>query len=117
MLIEVLEPLKTRLVICPAINCWFDHPVVWKAALSIPIRKVILPLNHQEWRDTPTFSIDTSNRCSPFSIAWLNCLASATSICASYNHRWGNYTHHKARLVEVVEIGVNNPIFCPHILN
>ena len=77
---------------------------------------MILPLDDQKWRDIPTLAINTSNRCRPFSITWLNYLASATSICVSYDHRWGDYAHHKARLVEVVEIAIQNAVLRPHIL-
>ena len=117
ILIEVFELFQARLVICLAINCWFNHLVVQKAALSILAYKIILPLNYQKRRDTLTFAINTSNYYRLFPITWLNCLASTTSICASYDYRQGNYAYYKARFVEVVEIGVNNPIFRPYILN
>jgi hypothetical protein len=116
MFIEVFQPFQTRLIVCLSIACWFDNPVGWEAAVGILIREVILALNHEKWRDTPAFTIDTHNRCGPFPIAWLNCLASATSIYTGNNHCRANYTHHKAGFVEVVEIAVLNPIFCPHIL-
>ncbi len=77
---------------------------------------MILPLDDQKWRDIPALAINTSNRCRPFSITWLNCLASATSICASYDHRWGDYAHYKARLVKVVEITIQNAVLRPYIL-
>ena len=116
MPIEVLKPFKACLIICPAIVCWFNYPVVWKAAVGVPVCKMILPLNHQKRRNTPAFTIDTGNSCCPLSIAWLNCFASATSIGTCNNHCWANHTYHKACFVKVVKIAIQNTIFCPHIL-
>ena len=115
MFIEVFQPFQTCLIICPSIACWFDNPVKWETAVGIPIREVILALNHEKWRDTPAFTIDTRNCRGPFPITWLNCLASATSICTGNNHCRADYAHHKPSLVEVVKVAVQNTIFRPHI--
>ena len=48
MFVEVFQPFQTRLIICPSIACWFDNPVGWEAAVGIPIREVILALNHEK---------------------------------------------------------------------
>jgi hypothetical protein len=77
---------------------------------------VITALNHQEWRDTPTFAIDTSNRRRLFPIAWLNSLSFSTSIGTRKNHAGADLAHHKTSLAEVIKIAVHYTIFRPYIL-
>jgi hypothetical protein len=90
---------------------------VREAALGILIREVILALNYEKQRKTPTLSIRTNNRCRLYSITWLDCLASVTSICACNDYSYTNNSYHKPCLVEVVEIGVEYPVFRIYILN
>jgi hypothetical protein len=88
-----------------------------EAALGIPIREVILALNYEKRRKTLTLSIRTNNRCRLYSITWLDCLASTTSICACNDHSCTNNSYYKPCLVEVVEIGVEYLVFRTYILN
>ena len=116
MFVEVFQPFQTRLIICPTIIRRFNNPIVREVSFRVPVREVVDALNDEEWRDTPTFAIDRNNRYRPFSIAWLNCFTFATSIGTRNNHSRADYPHHKASLVEVVEIRIHYTIFCPHIL-
>jgi hypothetical protein len=117
MFVKVFQLFQTCLIVCSAITCRFNNPVGWEAAVSVPVGKVVLALNHQEWRNTPALAINTGNRYSLFSIPWLNYLASATSIYTSNNYCRADYAHHKPSLIEVVEVVVQNTIFRLYIFH
>ena len=72
-------------------------------------------LNHQGWRNIPTLAINTSNRRCQFSIAWLNCLASAASIDVCNKHCWTNNSYYRTRLLEVVKVVILNVVFRSHV--
>jgi hypothetical protein len=114
--VEVFQPFQTRLIIRPTVIRRFNSPIVREVGFGVPIRKVIDALNHQEWRDIPAFAINIHNSYCLFSIAWLNCLTSAMSIYTRNNHSRADHTHHKAGLIEVIEIAIYYTIFRLHIL-
>ena len=87
-----------------------------EVSFGIPIREVVGALYNKEWRDTSTFAIDRNNCYRLFSIAWLNCLTLAMSIGTSNNYSRADLAHHKASLVEVIEIAIYYTIFRLHIL-
>jgi hypothetical protein len=78
---------------------------------------MVLTLNYEKQRKTLTLSIRTNNRRSLFSITWLDYLASATSIGVYNDYTSADNSYHKARLVEVIEIAVEYPVFYSYILN
>jgi hypothetical protein len=114
--VEVFQPFQTSLIVCLSITRRFDNLIVREVGFGVLVRKVVNTLNDQKWRDIPTFAINAHNCCCLFPIAWLYSLGSATSIGMCNNYPRCDLTHHKAGLVEVVEIAVYYPIFRPHIL-
>ncbi len=111
----MFDPFQAGLVVGPPIRSRFDDPVLWEAALRIPIGEVVGALDDEEWWEAPPFGIDTLNCCRPFPIAWLDRLASSKSISTCNHHRAADNTHHKAGLIEVVEVAVLDTEFGPHI--
>ena len=116
MLIEMSEPFQTYLVIGPPIRTCCNGPVVWKAALRVPTYKVVLALKDQKWWHVKPIATNACNRCRPFSIPGLYGLALSTSIGACYNHVATNHSHYKARLVEVVDVAVRDPVLLSYIV-
>jgi hypothetical protein len=114
--IEIFKLFQTCFIISPSIASRCNNLVVRKAAFNIPTRKVIGSLNYQKQRDTLTFSIDTNNWYSLFPITRLYSFASATSIGACNNHTNTNNAYHKASLVEIIKIIVQNIILGLYIL-
>ena len=47
ILVEVLNPLHTSGIICPAACRSPNRLVAWEAAISVPRRKVVFALNYQ----------------------------------------------------------------------
>ena len=115
MLVEALDPVQARLVIGPPIRSRLDGPVVGNAALGVPSSQVTEALNEQNRGYIKTIATDAGDRGSPFPVARLNSLASSTSIGPGNNHTRAYLAHHKAGLVEVVEITVVDPVFRPYI--
>lgn len=71
MPIEVLNPLKTRLVVGPAISGCSDSPVAREVAFLIPAGEVILACDHDKRLDRPPFRIDGLDDCNPFPVSRL----------------------------------------------
>ncbi len=117
MLIKVFQLFQTCLVICLSVTCQFNNLVIQEAAVYILIRKMILPLDNQKQKDILTLAINISNCYSLFLITWLNCLTSVILICIYNNHYRTNHTYYKACFVKVIEIIIQNVIFCPYILH
>jgi hypothetical protein len=44
MLIKVLQPLQAKLICCPAVLRDYNNPVVWRTALLVPGREIVLAL-------------------------------------------------------------------------
>jgi hypothetical protein len=116
MSVEVFYLFQTCLIIRSSIIRRFNNLIVREIGFGVLVRKVVDTLNYQKWRNTPTFAINTSNRCCLFLITWLYSLSSTTSIGTCNNHPRCNHAHHKASLIKVVEIAIQNAIFCLYIL-
>jgi hypothetical protein len=115
MLIEVLDPFKGYIIIGPAIGSRLDDPGLGEATFRIPRREVVDALDDEKWRDTKAIACHALNRSRPFAIARLELLASATSIGPRNDHTAAYDSHHKARLVEVVEVAFLDPVLGTHV--
>jgi hypothetical protein len=58
-----------------------------------------------------TTTISTYHRCNPFPVPRLDTFQLIASIGASYNYTSCNHAYHKARFVEVVNIGIDYTMF------
>jgi hypothetical protein len=76
-------------------------------------------LDDQKRREIPTLPVTVTQTIAvaPFPITWLYSFASAMPIGACNDHSRADLAYHKARLVEVVKIAVQNAVFRPHVLN
>ena len=83
MSVEVLHPLKAKLICCPAVVADSDSPVWWK--VLVPAGLVELPRQDYERWETPAGRVDTLNRCDPVAIARLNDSSSTNSVRARDN--------------------------------
>ena len=72
-------------------------------------------MNHQERRHHVAVASNTANRRRPFSISQLNGLWFSNPIGACNHHPRPYHAHHEARLVEVVEVAVEDAVFRTHI--
>jgi hypothetical protein len=72
MLIEVFQPLETRLVIRPSILGRGDSLIGREATFFVPVMKVLLACNYNERRDSPACRIDPLNHCNLFPISRLH---------------------------------------------
>ena len=84
---------------------------------GVPTREVEAALYYQKRGYYKAVASDAANRGRPFSIARLNSLWLSDPIGARNDHPRPNYAYYKARLVEVVEVGVRNAVFRPHVGN
>lgn len=116
-LVKVLEPFQTRVVVRPTILGYLHDLIRRDAVVLVPGREVESACDAKKRRHNVTVCCSSANHRSPFPIARLNDLWFGLPIRACDNHYCADNAHHKARLVEVVEIGVLNPILCPHIRN
>ncbi len=73
-------------------------------------------MNHHKWRDTPTFTINTSDCCCPFPVTLPDSFSSTMSFDMCNNHTSTNYAHHEACFIKVVKIAIWNTVFGPHIV-
>ena len=67
---------------------------------------MVLAFDNDIQRDRPALGINALDHRSPFPIARLGQLRLASPVRACNNHRYGDLTHHKAGLVEVIQIPV-----------
>ena len=72
-------------------------------------------LYDQKWRNIPTVATNAGDRSCPFPIARLYTLISSASIGPSDDHARADLAHHKAGLVEIVKVAVEDAIFSSHI--
>ena len=77
---------------------------------------MILPLDNQKQRHPIALAINIGNCYSLFPIPWLNYLTSTTLVCPYNDYYRADNTYYKACFVEVIEIGIRNPVFRPYIL-
>ena len=98
MLVEVANPVHSRLIIGPAIWRGLNHPGRREIAFGIPGCEVVDALHNQERRQYKTIAADTLDRRGPFAITRLKLLASTTPIGTRDNHSAADNAHHKARL-------------------
>jgi hypothetical protein len=67
--IEVLQPLKSYFVCCPAVVTDCNSLVLGNIFLLILCRQVILACKDQEWRDSRPGCVDSLDGCCPFTVA------------------------------------------------
>ena len=115
MFIKVFDPFQGCLVFCPAFWGGPHDPRGWQVGASVPRSEVDFPLNDQERRQHKTVARYAINRGRPFPTASLMLLASPASIGARNNHAATNKAHHKARLVEVVEVAIEDTVLGAHV--
>ena len=74
VLVKVLQPLQTKLVVCPAIPRDVDNLVTRYTQLLLPGREVVLALEDDEGWYSPPYRVDAFNNTSPLLVALLHCL-------------------------------------------
>ena len=117
MEIKVPNPIHAFLISSPAIIGCCNAPIGRKVALSIPISEVILPGQDDKWRDGPAQGVHSLDDCSPLSIARLGLFGPAAAVRGSNYHGGDDNAHHKAGLVEVVYIVIEDPVFDLYIVH
>lgn len=83
MYVEVLNPLKAKLVGCPSIVTNTDNPV--RRDILIPAGLVELSFQDYKGWKTPAGRVNTLSYCHPLSITWINSSCSANSVRAGNN--------------------------------
>ena len=104
MFFEMLNPVQARLVIGLSILGRFNYLVAWEGAIGVLIGEVVSTLHDDERRDTPAVGIDALDYGNPFAIARLDLLSFAVTVGARNDYSGSDLVHHKAGLVEVVDI-------------
>ena len=110
VLVKVLQPLQTKLIVCPAVFRDSDDPVVRYTWLLVPGREVVLALEDDEGWDSPPHRVDAFNDTSPLSVTLLHCLWSPATLRACDDSSCRYDAHHKARLVKVVGVFIQDTI-------
>jgi len=65
----VLQPLKTKLIICPSIIANSDYLIARYRRVFVPCGDVVLAgVDNKGW-DKPPSSIDTLDHCNPLTLA------------------------------------------------
>jgi hypothetical protein len=103
MLIEVLQPVETRLIIRPSILGRGDSLIGREAASFVSVTKMLLACNYDERRDRPSFRINSLDDCNPFTDSSLYRFQPSTPFY-TYNHAACNQAHHKASHIKVADI-------------
>ena len=116
ILVKVFYLIQTCLVICLAIICRFNNPIVREGSFRILIYKVISTLNNKEQRDTPIFAINCYNYYYLFLITQLNYLTLTILISISNNYFRVDLVYYKASLIKVIKIYIYYIIFYLYIL-
>jgi hypothetical protein len=78
MSVELLYPLNTKLIGCPAVVADCENPV-WRE-VAVPASLVLLTRQDHEGWETPARRVDTLNRGNPVLMAWLYSDCSACSM-------------------------------------
>lgn len=84
VLMEVLNPLESKSVVCLAIVTHSNLPGSRKASL-VPFCLMSLYSKDDKWWDSPALCINSLNSCNPLSVPWLNCPCSSLPVRA-YDH-------------------------------
>ena len=80
MLIKVLQPLKTKLICCPAVLRDCNNPVLGQVILLIPGREVVVAFEDDEGWNRPPCRVDALDDCCPLPVALLHCLWPSSSL-------------------------------------
>ena len=116
MLIEVLKPLKARLIIGLSILSRGNSPVGWKVSFRVPGGEVISACYHYERRDRPPIGVNALDYGNLFLISRLGRFRFSTLLCTYNNHAARDNTHYKAGLVKVIDILYIDAIFRDYVL-
>src|SRR3954447_23856018 len=108
MRVEMLQPFKTKRVICPAVLRNRKLLITRYIRLLVPRRDVNASFVDDKRRGCVPSGADALDNGNPLSIARLNELRSSTSLRTSDNFHRPNHAHLEACLVEVVHIVVIN---------
>jgi hypothetical protein len=110
VLVKLLQPLQSKLVICPAIVRDVGNPVARYTQLLVSSREVVLALEDKRgWNRLP-YCVDACNDTGPFSVTLLHCLWSAATLRAYDDSSYRYDAHHEARLIEVVRVFIQDAI-------
>ena len=76
----------------------------------VPVGKVILRSENDEWRNRPTLGTYALDHYCPFAIARLSEFGLATAVRGRNHHPREDDAHHEPSLVEIVGILIEDPI-------
>ena len=85
VLVKVLQPLQTKLIVCPAVLRDVDNPVARYNWLLVPGREVVLALEDDEGWDSLPHRVDAFNDTGLLLVALLHCLWLSTTLRACNN--------------------------------
>jgi hypothetical protein len=108
VLVKLLQPLQSKLIICPAILRDADKPVARYTQLLVPGREVVLALENDKGRDSLLYRVDIYDDTSLLLVALLYCLWSAAMLRACDNSSCRYDAHDEARLIEVVRVFIQD---------
>ena len=116
ILIEILDPFKTKFIRNPTILVCSNNPIGQIEIVAISIFQIILSYYNNKWRYCPTIRIDTLNYNNPFPIVKLYGFNFPTPVVQHHNKDECNLAYKKVCLVEIPDIGFYNIMFGNHIL-
>ena len=116
VLVKLLQPLQSKVVVCPAILRDVDNSFVTYAWIFVPDGQVVLALEDNKGWDSLPYCVDACNDTGPFPVTLLHFLWSAGTLRAYDDSSCRYYAHHEARLIKVVHVFIQDAILSFGIL-